>query len=47
MEPYLHYPTLLDWVEHLFAFAGVYLLGRNRTWENMWNRLRKPTSLDT
>ncbi len=22
MEPYLHYPTLLDWIEHGLAFIG-------------------------
>lgn len=33
-EPFLHFPTALDWIEHALAFAGCFAAG----W---WARGRK------
>jgi hypothetical protein len=30
MEPYLHFPTALDWIEHVLMIVGAYYFGWRR-----------------
>jgi len=42
-EPFIHYPTVLDWIEHIAAFGGFAWLGWSL--HGLWQR-RRDRSID-